>query len=215
MMNSGGIEMREDWMTAEHSMGTTIIAVEFEGGVVIGADSRTSTGDYVANRVSNKLTELSDLIYCCRSGSAADTQALADIVRYHLSVHALELGELPEVSAAASVFRDLIYNNKHLMAGIIVAGWDKYNGGCVYSLPLGGTCVRRPYAMGGSGSTYLYGYADAYFRPGMTEDECLKFVRSAVALAISRDAASGGIVRTAVITKDGVRRETIVPTLSI
>ena len=42
---------------------------------------------YVANRVSDKLTEISDRIYCCRSGSSADTQAIADIVKYHLNLH--------------------------------------------------------------------------------------------------------------------------------
>ena len=50
---------------------TSIIAVEYDGGVVLGADSRTSTGIYVANRVSDKLTQVHDHIYCCRSGSAA------------------------------------------------------------------------------------------------------------------------------------------------
>uniref|UniRef100_A0A0A9YU69 Proteasome subunit beta type-6 n=1 Tax=Lygus hesperus TaxID=30085 RepID=A0A0A9YU69_LYGHE len=58
----------------EHMMGTTIMAVTYDGGVVLGADSRTSTGTYVANRVSDKLTPLHDKIFCCRSGSAADTQ---------------------------------------------------------------------------------------------------------------------------------------------
>lgn len=61
------------------------MAVEFEGGVVIGADSRTSSGTYVANRVTDKLTRITDKIYCCRSGSAADTQAIADIVAYSLN----------------------------------------------------------------------------------------------------------------------------------
>lgn len=60
------------------------MAAEFEGGVVIGADSRTTSGTYIANRVSDKLTRVSDLIYCCRSGSAADTQAITDIVSYHV-----------------------------------------------------------------------------------------------------------------------------------
>ena len=62
------------------------MAVKFNGGVVLGADSRTTTGSYIANRVTDKLTPVHDLIYCCRSGSAADTQAIADIVRYHLQV---------------------------------------------------------------------------------------------------------------------------------
>ena len=42
---------------------------------------------YVANRVTDKLTKVTENIYCCRSGSAADTQAIADIVQYHLSIH--------------------------------------------------------------------------------------------------------------------------------
>ena len=94
----------------ELSSGTTIMAVTFDGGVVLGnlrkednpecllrytstpaialtpplpprptpfpagADSRTSTGSYVANRVSDKVVPLHDYIWTCRSGSAADTQ---------------------------------------------------------------------------------------------------------------------------------------------
>ena len=63
------------------------MAVEFDGGVVIGADSRTATGAYVANRVTDKLTPVTSKIFCCRSGSAADTQAVADIVRYNLDIY--------------------------------------------------------------------------------------------------------------------------------
>ena len=40
-----------------------------------------------ANRVTDKLTHVHDRIYCCRSGSAADTQAIADIVHYYLQLH--------------------------------------------------------------------------------------------------------------------------------
>jgi 20S proteasome subunit beta 1 len=108
---------------SNHMFGTqtTIMAVTFDGGVVMGADSRTSTGlliysllaellgralvcataseadvdtafgrmlrglniagSYVANRVSDKITAIHDRIYVCRSGSAADTQAISDVVR--------------------------------------------------------------------------------------------------------------------------------------
>ena len=55
-------------------LGTTIMAVEFDGGVVMGADSRTSSGNYCVNRVTDKIANIHDRIYCCRSGSAADTQ---------------------------------------------------------------------------------------------------------------------------------------------
>lgn len=56
------------------------MACQFNGGVIVAADSRTTTGSYIANRVTNKLTPIHNRVMCCRSGSAADTQALADIV---------------------------------------------------------------------------------------------------------------------------------------
>lgn len=67
------------------NLGTSIMAVQFADGVILGADSRTTSGAYIGNRVTDKLTPLYDpFIYCCRSGSAADTQALADIVHYYM-----------------------------------------------------------------------------------------------------------------------------------
>ncbi|MBZ3879517.1 Proteasome subunit beta type-6 [Sciurus carolinensis] len=62
-----------DWENQEVSTGTTIMAVQFDGDVVLGADPRTTTGSYIANRVTDKLTPIHDRIFCCRSGSAADT----------------------------------------------------------------------------------------------------------------------------------------------
>jgi 20S proteasome subunit beta 1 len=199
-----------DWMGAELKTGTTIMAVEFDGGVVIGADSRTTTGAYVANRVTDKLTRVTDYIYCCRSGSAADTQAVADIVSYQLSIHKMEIGEEPMVSTAATLFGQLCYNYRdQLSAGIICAGWDRKLGGQVYSIPLGGMCTRQKVTIGGSGSTYIYGFVDSQYKENMTEAECLNFTLNAVSLAIMRDGSSGGVVRLASITKDGVKRQTI------
>lgn len=79
------------------------MAVEYDGGVIIGADSRTTSGynyyyhtvinvlcvyirSYIVNRVTDKLTPITDRIFCCRSGSAADTQAIADVVKYNLQL---------------------------------------------------------------------------------------------------------------------------------
>ncbi|KAI5642370.1 proteasome subunit domain-containing protein [Phthorimaea operculella] len=199
-----------DWMSAPHSTGTSIMACEFDGGVVIGADSRTTTGAYIANRVTDKLTKITDHIYCCRSGSAADTQAIADIVQYHLNFHRMELGELPLVETAAAIFRELCYNYRdQLVAGILVAGWDKKNGGQIYSVPIGGMVQRQQVAIGGSGSTYVYGYMDANFKPNFTKQQAMDFVTKTLALAISRDGSSGGVVRLGVITEAGVERSVI------
>ncbi|CAB3245366.1 unnamed protein product [Arctia plantaginis] len=176
----------------------------------IGADSRTTTGAYIANRVTDKLTRITDHIYCCRSGSAADTQAIADIVTYHLNFHKMELGEQPLVQTASAIFRELCYNYRDsLVAGILVAGWDKKLGGQIYSVPIGGMVQRQAVSIGGSGSTYVYGYVDANFKPNMTKEEAMKFVTNTLTLAMLRDGSSGGVVRLGVISEAGVERSVI------
>jgi len=47
-------------------------------------------------------------------------------------------------------------------------------------VPIGGMCVRQPLAIGGSGSTYVYGYVDAHFKTDMTKKECLEFVTNSM-----------------------------------
>ncbi|XP_064208994.1 proteasome subunit beta type-6-like isoform X2 [Anguilla rostrata] len=152
------------------------MAVEYDGGVVIGADSRTTTGAYIANRVTDKLTPIHERIFCCRSGSAADTQAIADAVAYQLGFHSIELDEAPLVQTAANLFKEMCYRyREELMAGIIVAGWDKRRGGQVYTVPMGGMLVRQPVSVGGSGSSYIYGFMDSNYKAGMNKEECLRF----------------------------------------
>jgi len=201
-----------DW-DKEHMMGTSIMAVTFEGGVVIGADSRTSTGNYVSNRASDKLDTVSPLIYVARSGAAADTQAISDIVAYYLDVHSIELGKPPLVKTAAALFQSVVYNNKdRLLAGIIVAGYDSLQFGQVYTIPLGGSLIREPWAIGGSGSSYIYAYCDNFYKPyvdgkkKLTRDDAVDWVKHALSYAMSRDGSSGGLIRMAVIDKDGVER---------
>ena len=87
----------------------------------------------------------------------------------------METGESPLVNTAAYLAKSVVYNNKEqLMASLIVAGWDKRNGGQVYVVPIGGMIARKSIHISGSGSIYAMGYLDANYRPDMSQDECLK-----------------------------------------
>lgn len=98
-------------------------------------------------------------------------------------MHSIELGEAPLVKTASSLVQQMCYYNKdNLLAGMIVAGWDKAFGGQVYCIPLGGLRVRQPFAIGGSGSTYIYAYCDSHFKEGMSKEEALAFVRNCMFL---------------------------------
>lgn len=182
------------------------MAVTFKDGVILGADSRTTMGSYVANRVTDKLTLVHDKIWCCRSGSAADTQAVADIVQYYLEMYSSQYGE-PSTRTAASIFQQLCYENKdNLTAGIIVAGYDEKNKGQVYSIPIGGSLHKQSYAIAGSGSTFIYGYCDKNYKENMTKQETVDFIKHSLSQAIKWDGSSGGVIRMVVLTDDGVKR---------
>jgi 20S proteasome subunit beta 1 len=152
------------------------MALIYDKGVLIAADSRTSSGQYVADRVADKLEFIHDRIFCLRSGSAADTQTVSRIVRNYLAMHAVELGRLPHVKTAARLFQQILYQNKdNLEASIVVGGWDPYEGSQIYALPLGGSSIQRNFAIAGSGSLFIYGFCDANFREGFSLEEAKKF----------------------------------------
>jgi len=96
-------------------------------------------------------------------------------------------------------------------AGMIIAGYDRRHGGQVYSIPLGGSLHKQSYAIGGSGSTYIYGYCDSYWKEGMTEDEGIEFVKGALKEAIKWDGSSGGVIRMVVLTAKGAVRHLFLP----
>lgn len=94
---------------------------------------------------------------------------------------------------------------------MIIAGYDKRNGGQVYSIPLGGSLHKQSFAIGGSGSTYIYGYTDAHWKEDMTEAEGIDFVKNSLQEAIKWDGSSGGVIRMAVLTAKGVVRHLYLP----
>lgn len=226
----------------EVSMGTTILAVRYKGGVVVGADTRTSVSGYVSNRYAAKLTfvldrEVDEFVtyesndasllnapsvdastcVICRSGSAADTQHLASVVRTELVSRQLLYRIRGTVTHVASLLRNLL-SNESLSASLICAGYDCELGrGVIYTITPGGTVFEeKAWAAGGSGSTYILGHLDSCHPKdeiGMnsddqilnSEEEALDFVSKALSLAMERDGSSGGFIRMYVINKEGKR----------
>jgi 20S proteasome subunit beta 1 len=74
------------------------MAITFKDGVILGADSRTTTGAYIANRVTDKLTQVHE--------------AVADIVQYYLESYGTANSEPPTTQTAAALFQELCYTNK-------------------------------------------------------------------------------------------------------
>lgn len=185
--------------------GTTILAIRTPTSVVFGADTRTSMGNFICCRISDKLTRLSDTIYCCRSGSAADTRIIADIVAVRLKSYQFLTNTPLTVERAAKEVSSMCYKYPQLLAGMIVAGYGS-DGPRVFSISLGGSLVEVNVAIGGSGSIYTMGYCDEKYRSDFNDEEAVDFVKDVVKMAIRRDNMSGGCIRMAKIDEGGVER---------
>ena len=132
-------------------------------------------------------------------------------VRHALSQLESELGcDAAPVLAAANLVKAINYNNKASLSGaMIVAGFDAKLGGQVYGVPIGGALVRQEWATDGSGSTYIWGYLDDAWRPGMGREEAERLVVTSLALAMSIDGSSGGMARLVTVTERGSERRIV------
>jgi 20S proteasome subunit beta 1 len=193
-------------------MGTTLVAICCKGGVVVGADTRTSVQGYVSNRYALKLTPLSPRIVVCRSGSAADTQRMCDEARWELEAIQLREGRSPEVSQVAKLLRSFMVD-QNLSASLLCAGCTVEGQGRLYSiLPSGALLKHDRFAVSGSGSTYIMGHLDhALSDDLLSEEEAVNFVAKSVQLAMDRDGSSGGFVRICSITSNGIKSITVYP----
>merc|ERR1719278_1363275 len=132
---------------------------------------------------------------------------MTDVVVSQLKTHEVQFGAPANVHTAAHLYKNISYEYRdQLTAGIIVGGWDAEKGGQVYSVPVGGALVRQKASIGGSGSTYLYGFLDANYKEDMDQEHCVELVKQCITLAVNRDGSSGGCCRIAIITKDGIER---------
>ena len=62
--------------------GTTIVGVQTSTCIIIGADTRATEGSIVADKLCEKVHQLSKNIWCCGAGTSADLDALTRKVRY-------------------------------------------------------------------------------------------------------------------------------------
>jgi 20S proteasome subunit beta 1 len=197
-------------------MGTTLVAIRYQGGVVVAADSRTSVSGYVSNRYAYKITPVNENCVLCRSGSAADTQHLAWITRLELLDRSYRYGMKPTISQVAHCVRSFVYGSSGSVS-LLVAGYDQNEKeGCIWSVsPSGALLKEDAYAVSGSGSSYIIGYLDHnLLQPGgkqLSEDDAVDFCKQAIELAMNRDGSSGGLVRILVLNAEGSRTITVFP----
>jgi hypothetical protein len=105
--------------------GTSIAAVIFQGGVILGADTRSTAGDIVSTKTQRKIHYIAENILCCGAGTSADTDQVTQLCAANLRLFGLNTGLQPRVEQAAAFLVNHLFDYwGHVQASLVLAGAD-------------------------------------------------------------------------------------------
>lgn len=190
--------------------GATTVGIVCSDGVVLASEKRVSYGNFVLSRVGKKVFKISDHIGAACAGLVSDMQILIREVSVYANLFKLESGRPISVKAAAKVMSNLLFSSRLIpyITETIIGGVDD-EGPSVYVLDILGSTIPDKYAAVGSGAEIAIGVLEESYRENMTVEEGRELAIKAIKSAISRDAMSGDGIDLLIITKNGIKEESI------
>jgi len=183
--------------------GTTIVGVIYKDGVVLGADTRATEGDTVADKNCEKIHYIADNIWCCGAGTSADTENTTMLISSQLELHRMATGKQPRVVTACTMLKRMLFRYQgHVSAALVLGGMD-CNGPSLYTVYPHGSTDSLPYVTMGSGSLAAMAIFEAEYKSQMTLEEAKALVHAAIMAGINNDLGSGGSVDMMVINNEG------------
>ena len=186
--------------------GTTTLGMVCKDGVVIATETRATMGTLIAHKATKKLYKIDQHLALATAGLVGDLQVLARYLNAEANLYRLKRDMRMPVKSAATLMSNILNQRKFYpyYVQLILGGFDD-SGGYVFSLDAAGGAIPDKYTAGGSGSPYVFGVLEDSYKDGMSTDEGIDIAVRAISAAKSRDAASGGNINVAVITKDGFK----------
>jgi len=190
--------------------GTTICGVIFNNGVVLGADTRATSGNVVADKNCSKIHRLAPRMFCCGAGTAADTEMCTRKIESQLELLRLNMGREVPVVVANRLLKQMLFRYQgYVSAALVLGGVDKF-GSHIYCIYPHGSTDKLPYATMGSGSLAAMSVFESGWKPELDEETAIKLVRNAIAAGITNDLGSGSNVDITIIrrteSKPDIRR---------
>merc|ERR1712070_693049 len=183
--------------------GTTIVGLVYKDGVVLGADTRATGDTTVVDKACEKIHKISDNIYCCGAGTAADTQQVTDMVASQLELHRMSTGRQSRVGTALAMLKQFLFRYQGAISAALVLGGVDFKGPYIYTVYPHGSTDNLGYATMGSGSLAAMSIFEARYKDDMELEEAKELVRDAILSGVFNDLGSGGNCDICVITKDG------------
>jgi len=190
-------------MPGTRKTGTTIVGCIYKDGVVLGADTRATGGSTVCDKACEKIHKISDNIYCCGAGTAADTQQVTDMVASQLELHRMSTGRQSRVGTALAMLKQFLFRYQGAISAALVLGGVDCKGPYIYTVYPHGSTDNLGYATMGSGSLAAMSVFEARYKDGMDVDEAKELVKDAIEAGIFNDLGSGSNCDICVINQEG------------
>jgi proteasome beta subunit len=203
----------------DHVEGTTVLALTYDGGVIMAGDRRATSGNVISKRDMRKVFEADAWSAVAISGAAGPAMELAKVFATELEHYEKVEGSPLTLEGKANKLAQMVRANLPMaLQGFVVvplfAGYDPRSAiSRIYEFDAaGGRYEERRFATTGSGGRDARGSLKARYRVDLDRDEAVSMAIEALWDAADEDAATGGpdVVRgiyplVAIIDSEGYR----------
>ena len=198
--------------------GTTVLALKFEGGVLMAGDRRAVEGFSIADERIDKVFPADETSAVAIAGAAGQATEIVRLFQTELEHYEKVEGDRLSMEGKANRLAQMIRQNFPMaLQGLVVvplfAGYDerKAEGRLFRYDVTGGRWEEADFHATGSGSVHARGTLKKRWRPGLTREAAIRAAVEALYDASQEDVATGGpnplrgiYPSVKVITADGV-----------
>ena len=196
-------------MAFQFMPGATAVGITYQDGIILAAEKRISYGNFVVNKNTRKIFQITDQVASACAGMVADMQVLTRQVGALAKIRKLETRRDMATNSVAKLMSVIMFERRYfpLLTQVIVGGVQTTPE--IYTLDPLGSLLPDNYAAVGTGAEMALGLIDAEYKKNMTEEASKKLAIKAIKSSIQRDSASGDGIDVLTITKKGIEEESL------
>jgi proteasome beta subunit len=189
--------------------GATSVGITYQDGIVLAAEKRISYGNFVVNKNTRKIFQITDQVASACAGMVADMQVLTRQVGALAKIRKLETRREMATNSVAKLMSVIMFERRYfpLLTQVIVGGVQTTPE--IYTLDPLGSLLPDNYAAVGTGAEMALGLIDAEYKKNMSEETSKKLAIKAIKSSVQRDSASGDGIDILTITKKGIEEESL------
>ena len=196
-------------MAFQFMPGATAVGITYQDGIILAAEKRISYGNFVVNKNTRKIFQITDQVASACAGMVADMQVLTRQVGALAKIRKLETRRDMATNSVAKLMSVIMFERRYfpLLTQVIVGGVQTTPE--IYTLDPLGSLLPDNYAAVGTGAEMALGLIDAEYKKNMSEETSKKLAIKAIKSSIQRDSASGDGIDVLTITKNGIEEESL------